>query len=75
MQIMHLNPGFVTVWQFFVLTTAPVTAVHRAEGEMVAEKLYSLSQLDQSAWPANNATALSSLLQSLQMQDTPDVQK
>lgn len=38
------------------------TAVHRAGGEMVEAKLHLLSQLDWSAWPANYATALSSLL-------------
>lgn len=49
-----------------------ITAVHRAGGEMV-EKLHLLSQLDWSAWPANDATVPSSLLQSLQMQNIPDI--
>lgn len=40
---------------------------------MVEKKLHLLSQLDWSAWPANYATVLSSLLQSLQMQNIPDV--
>lgn len=75
MQIMHLNPGFVTVWQFFVLTTAPMLQQFTEQTVKWWQRSCTQSQLDRSAWPANNATALSSLLHSPQMQDTPDVQK
>lgn len=60
MQITHEISGFVTVWQFFVLTTAPVLQEFTKQ-EVKWWKLHLPFQLDCSAWPANY-TVLSSLL-------------
>jgi len=72
MQAVHAASGFAAFWQLAVLTAAPALQQFRAQSEMV-EKVHLPSQLDWSAWPANYATVLSSLLQPLQMQNIPDV--
>lgn len=69
MQVMYANFGCC----FLAVFCSNSSTCIIAGGKMVEKKLHLLSQLDWSAWPANYATVLSPLLQSLQMQNIPDV--